>query len=464
VELAILANGPTLTGMPQPCPCGSGREPERCCSEPLLDSELQYTHKDRERALSKMETLRARPTLRRFGRNVAEIFWAHALPEDDEDEALAILEDPGLQTVFFCFTLWDTAPHGEQPLAELLLEEQGKRLSSGERAFLRAGLASYWGIYEVLDTRPGEGVLVQDLWRPRRIWIRERTASKELARFDVVGARILKRPQGPHEFEGDLLDLTIRHKPGLLNLVHELHGQETEDQPELSDAEFFKRSLPGIIAWWVPQVAAQPVVPEITTAEGDEARICRALFAVRDRGSLVRVLDLATDLRRKDPDEPGWSWIEPKGSSDRILGHIGFLEEHLYVETSSIERMERARTLLARIAEGELRFLVSSEETLLEYLERSPRAAAPQDHVPTEREREAVLRQMDEHYHGWLDESIPLLDGWTPRRAVRDPRMRTRVVELLKAIENLEEQKRLQGEIAYDSIWMWKELGVERLS
>jgi len=452
--------------MSQPCPCGSGRELERCCSEPLPDPELQYTLEDRERALIKMETLSERATMRRFERNVAEIFWAHALPEDgDEEQARAILGDPGLQTVYLYFSCWDTAPHGEQPLAELLLEEQGKRLSRGERAFLRAGLASYWGIYEVLDTRPGEGVLVQDLWRAKRIWIQERTASQELVRFDIVGARILKRPQGQHEFEGDLLDLTLQHKPGLLALAHELHGYEVEDQPDISDAEFFKRSLPELIAWWVQQVTEQPDLPKITTVEGDEVRFCRALFEVRERESLVRALDLATDLRRDAPDELAWAWIEPAGSSDRILANIRLLEEgELIVETTSIERMERARTLLAKLAEGELRELVSSEESIEEYLERTPSEVAPENQLPPEVVREAVLKKMDEHYHAWLDDSIPALDGWTPRRAARDPKMRARVVELLKGIENLEEQKRLRGEIAYDSIWMWEALGLERMN
>jgi hypothetical protein len=54
-----------------------------------------------------------------------------------------------------------------------------------------------------------------------------------------------------------------------------------------------------------------------------------------------------------------------------------------------------------------------------------------------------------------------MLDGWTPRRAVREPRMRARVLELLKGIANLEEQKRRRGEISYDSAWMWRELGLE---
>lgn len=449
--------------MSQPCPCGSGRELERCCSEPLLEPELQYTNADRERAITKMQTLSERPTLRRFERNVAEIFWTEALPEDDEDEARAILSDPGLQTVFVYFTFFDTAPHGEQPLAELLLEEQGERLSRGERAFLHSGLANHWGIYEVLDARPGEGVLVQDLWRPKRIWIQERSASKQLARFDIVGGRILKRPQGQHEFEGDLLNLTLRHKPGLLALVHELHGLELEDEPEISDAESFKRILPELIAWWVREVAEQPALPQIRTPEGDEWRMCRARFEVRDRESLVRALDLATDLRRNAPDELAWSWVEPAGSSDRILAQIGFEGDELYVETTSNERMERARTLLAKIAEGELRFLEMSDEGFVDFLQRTSRTPPPENELPPEVVREVVQKQMDEHYHAWLDDSIPALDGWTPRRAVREPKLRARVVELLKGIENLEDQKRLRGEIAYDSMWMWRELGVERL-
>ncbi|MBK7644384.1 MAG: SEC-C domain-containing protein [Planctomycetes bacterium] len=448
--------------MSHPCPCGSGRELARCCSEPILDPELQYTSAERERALVKMQTLSARPTLRRFGRNVAEIFWAEALPEDDdEDAARAVLGDPNLQTAFLYFTCWDTNPHGEQPLAELLFEEQSKRLSRGERAYLCAGLESYWGLYEVLESRPGEGVLVQDLWRPRRLWVEERTASKQLVRFDVIGGRILKRPRGPHEFEGDLLDLTQRHKAALLAFVHELHDEELISRPELPDRVFFKIVLPDLVAWWVHEVATQPPLPRITTPEGDEFLLCRASFRVREREAFVRALDFATDLRRPSPDALEWSWIEPHGSAERVLGRLELRDDELAVETTSAERLARLRTYLAQIAEGHLAFVEASEQSAAELMEEERRPEPAREELPLEVQREVITRMMDEHYRAWLDERIPMLDGWTPRRAVHEPRMRARVVELLKGIANLEEQKRRRGEISYDSKWMWRELGLE---
>lgn len=451
----------SLTAMTEACPCGSGRVLEHCCSEPLLDPELQYTSDDRDRALRKMETVRGRTTSRHLTQQAVEIFWEPLLPEDDDD-ARALLTNPNLQSVYSAFLYWDIGTWGKQPLGDLVLEEFGKRLSKGERAFLRAGLASYWGIYEILESRPGVGVLVQDLWRPRRLWIHERSASEQLVRYDLLGGRVIKRPQGQHEFEGDLLDFTFQRKAEFLAHVHELHKVEDEELPGVSDQEFFKVNLPDLAAWWVEEVATPRPLPEIRTPEGDEWRMYRARFKVREREGLVRTLDLATDLARSTPDDFEWSWIEPSGSGDRILARIELGEQELVVEATSTQRMARARDYLTKIAEGHLAHVETTEDSLAELMQKHPRPAPRDAGLPPEITREFVLQKMDEHYRGWLDERIPALDGWTPRRAAREPKMRARVVELLKGIENLEAGKRRTGGVAYDSGWMWKELGLDR--
>jgi len=47
-----------------------------------------------------------------------------------------------------------------------------------------------------------------------------------------------------------------------------------------------------------------------------------------------------------------------------------------------------------------------------------------------------LARCTPEHDRKWVDNSIPALDGMTPRQAAADPTMRPRLVELLKDIEN----------------------------
>ena len=67
---------------------------------------------------------------------------------------------------------------------------------------------------------------------------------------------------------------------------------------------------------------------------------------------------------------------------------------------------------------------------------------------------------MEEHYHKWVDEKIPALDGKTPREAAKSIDSREKLVQLLKDIEYTEEQKRLAGEYWYDVNKLRRELGV----
>ena len=449
--------------MSESCPCGSGLDLLRCCSEPITDPELQYTPEDRKCALRKMETLRRRTTSRALTQAAVEVFWAAFLPED-KDAARALIANPNLQGVFSALLYWDIGPLGKRPLGDLVLEEFGKDLSVGEQAFLRAGLASHWGVYEVLDARPGVGVLVQDLWRPRRLWIQERSASQQLDRFDVLGGRVIKRPQGQHEFEGDLLHFPIQRKAEFLAFVHESHSIVSEEVPDVSDQEFFKLTLPDIATWWAEEVGTPSPMPPVCTPEGDELRFCTARFTVRNTDGLVLILDMATDLVRSAPDELEWTWIEPSGSEDRSLARIKLGEAGLVVEALSAERMTMSKTYLAKIAEGHLTHIETTEEDQAELMRKLPQPTQRADAVPPEVDRGLVLQIMDEHYHDWLDEPVPALGGWTPRRAVREPKMRARVGELLKGIENTEERKLRAGNVAYDAGWMWKELGLERPS
>lgn len=46
---------------------------------------------------------------------------------------------------------------------------------------------------------------------------------------------------------------------------------------------------------------------------------------------------------------------------------------------------------------------------------------------------EALEGHVRQYEEGWLDQSIPALDGWTPRDAVADPTRRADVIALLNS-------------------------------
>src|SRR5467141_1001433 len=69
---------------------------------------------------------------------------------------------------------------------------------------------------------------------------------------------------------------------------------------------------------------------------------------------------------------------------------------------------------------------------------------------------------LDDHCRRALDDPLPLLDGKTPRQAVKTKKGRAQVVGWLKLLENSEFRRAAgQGHNPYDTAWMWRELKVE---
>lgn len=75
-----------------------------------------------------------------------------------------------------------------------------------------------------------------------------------------------------------------------------------------------------------------------------------------------------------------------------------------------------------------------SERALKPHAERSPP-------IPPAVADQIVRKYKARHYESWLDMSLPVLDGLTPRQAVRRKAGRERVDVLLKEIKNHENRQ-----------------------
>lgn len=125
------------------------------------------------------------------------------------------------------------------------------------------------------------------------------------------------------------------------------------------------------------------------------------------------------------------------------------------------------------VIEGAAGALVHYRATRLEELDQAlaRRRAAPQGRNRARRpssglspEEEAdVLREFhDRHYRDWLDHPLPALGNRTPRHAARLKTVRPMLLALLKEMESRGERERRDGRPAYDTGWLWEELGMER--
>ncbi len=134
--------------------------------------------------------------------------------------------------------------------------------------------------------------------------------------------------------------------------------------------------------------------------------------------------------------------------------------EFLILKTNSTERAETGREALATHLGALVGSPLTSHQGLEKMLEdrpEPPRSAEPD--LPPEVAEQAIHAYLDDHYRRTLDDSLPILDGRTPRQAVKTKKGRAQVVDWLKQLENSEFRRAAgQGQKPYDSAWMWREL------
>ena len=84
--------------------------------------------------------------------------------------------------------------------------------------------------------------------------------------------------------------------------------------------------------------------------------------------------------------------------------------------------------------------------------------------LPAEVAGPLIRQVMDDHYRKCLNEPVGMLEGKSPRAAVRSKQGRDQVVEWLKYLENSAARRAADDPTAaYDFTWMWAELGITDL-
>jgi hypothetical protein len=65
--------------------------------------------------------------------------------------------------------------------------------------------------------------------------------------------------------------------------------------------------------------------------------------------------------------------------------------------------------------------------------------------------------------HEFLNNSVPALDGRTPREAARDPALRPTLVQLMKSRVRQCDERNLESGLQHDANWMLRELGLDEI-
>jgi hypothetical protein len=460
-----------LPGRNDPCPCGSGKKFKRCCGaaaarssalEPIdLGSSLEdsgYREADRERALHELSLFGLSPQFLEHRRRCHRRLWgpyADRLmnPEHDVWRTWPITLDNVMHHAFVDVPL----PVG-RTVAEMLLARRDRALAPGERRFLEDFSRSHLSLYEVQEVQPGKGFEALDLWRNERTWIDERTASQQLARWDLLAARMLTRPDGRRVIDNDLWHFRAQAKPALIGRLEEEHARALRSRPEISPEAFLKGASHVFAQAWARSIL-EPERPKLVSADGDPIELVEQRFALRAGRSVKQRLDGVPELHREDSDS--WTWAEERDGAHHMLGWVEIAPGELVVRAMSGRRAAELRARLERELGAALTFVSAKTGSVEEWSERT--ASGADDAAVLSAEAREVVRLLEErHYQRWVDEPVPALDGRTPRACAADPATRPRVVELLKEFESsMHHRVGVGGSPPIDLRPIWRELGLE---
>jgi hypothetical protein len=393
-------------------------------------------------------------------RAALELFWGDWLSEEQDEELERVMDSEQANLAYHSWFAFDFDLGEGRAVFDLFLEREAKKLSTGEWNYFDGMRGSHLRLYEVLEVKPDQGFDLRDLWDDRRLWVRERLGTRQLAIWDVIAARLGRGAGGEAVFE------TISHvfpatvKDNLLKGLHKAHRFFTRKFPARSTADFFRSMAPVFHQLWLEQVVLRPL-PKLVTSDGEPVIFAKVIFDFLDSQAIRAALTGHPDI--VDHGDGSYGWLEDAGAFQRSLGTVVVEDRRVVFETTSRRRAERGKDFLQRLCGDAVSFRVVAYEDVRQALKRAPeRPKEAMAAIPPEVQAEVLGRFYEEHYRKWLDEPVPALGDRTPRYAAKLKTVRPKLITLLKDFESSAERQRRAGELAYDFGWMWEELGLTR--
>jgi len=447
-------------GRNDPCPCGSGRKHKKCCLAGASLVSVTDDQEVRENAMGRLLHFADRPQFDGDREIASTLFWSEYLDELSEEAEYDLLNNLDTEAKFNSFFLFDVDIDKGRTVAAMFLAQKGHELASVERAFLHRMAASCLAPYEITRVDPGEGVSVRDLITGEERFVVEHAGSRSMTKWDVLGARVVPDGTATLRFEGAVYLYPSIQRDVIVRELGRLRRQYERRNPGADLAAFLRRHSMFFNHLWMELVVLpQQTPPRLQTTDGDDVLFAAAQFDVLDEAAAMRALGERTDLERHD--DGSFAWVEPRGDEALVLGTLFADGPRWRLQTMSKSRAERGRAWIESWAGDVVRHRGTTYVGVGDLPARAkaepPRSAST---LPPEVEATLIQEAQDAHYREWLDQPIPMFDGRTPREAVRSRRLKPRVIDVLKTMENASERARRAGSPSYDSRWLWDALAL----
>ena len=461
-----------------PCACGSGKKFKNCCLR-REQREAQRTGSHATALTRALDWLGVRyPAAVR-----AAIQSGFAAMADDASPVHPAEIPPELRQMFQINAMEWLVARGEIVIrrqgtpcrlraSDLVLGPGGPLLTPAQRCFLEEMSCRPIRLYEVLESRPGDGFVLKDALDPELpvYSVRERSGSQQLVQWDIFGARLIPFDDR-WEIAGSFYSFGTQG-PELVQDIREaldeLAAAFPDDEARLD--RFVERT---VIAGWLVHLTTQPPMPQLVDqGSGEPLMLITDHYEVLDWHGLAKALESQSDV---DGDRTeGWTrFVSLEGDTRRSLLAINIGETKNRIEpfARTLRFADEGKAWLQQLAGDSIRFLdreLVDPVTILSERDRSSghgERRVSESPVPPAQQTRMYQEFYERHYRNWADESIPALGDRTPREAVATQSGREAVIELLKQYESGEFRKaraEQRDPVRFD--FLWEHVGLDRAS
>ncbi|MEE9238713.1 MAG: hypothetical protein V3U58_04045 [Thermodesulfobacteriota bacterium] len=346
--------------------------------------------------------------------------------------------------------------NSEERLIERFYIDEGKELSDAEKRLIKDWIKSIYSFFEVEEVLSGEKCVIKDIFTGKVFEVLDRASSKQIKRRDIIAARPLKI--GNQNYFSGIVSL---YPATFKNLITEFFDQEFKEYKKLYGNQKTKREYLkdwGFqIGYYIEDVANHP---HFVTPEGDEFVLAIANYFVDEYEQCIKNIEKIKSLKEisdKTEEIRIFSW--EKIGRNKITGILEIEKTKLRIECYSVDMLARAKSKIEKECKGLIKHLKDTIKEQGMLIDRNKSETKKLKKYPLGvKNKKELDSELDKHYDKWLNMPLGILDGKSPKQALKTKDGRVKLSSVINELEVIYEHARTRGEPYYDVSKLRKKL------
>jgi len=346
--------------------------------------------------------------------------------------------------------------NSEERVIERFYIDEGKELSDAEKRLIKDWIKSIYSFFEVEEVLSGEKCVIKDIFTGKVFEVLDRASSKQIKRRDIIAARPLKI--GNQNYFSGIVSL---YPATFKNLITEFFDQEFKEYKKLYGNQKTKREYLkdwGFqIGYYIEDVANHP---HFVTPEGDEFVLAIANYFVDEYEQCIKNIEKIKSLKEisdKTEEIRIFSW--EKIGRNKITGILEIEKTKLRIECYSVDMLARAKSKIEKECKGLIKHLKDTIKEQGMLIDRNISETKKLKKYPLGvKNKKELDSELDKHYDKWLNMPLGILDGKSPKQALKTKDGRVKLSSVIDELEVIYEHARNRGEPYYDVSKLRKKL------